>query len=545
MVFSLNNFEQSISSTILDRGYDYWSSDAVGNLIRSPSGQVIATVYGCDCPYDMGPVCKHVVAVLYELRSMIQLTQAEGSKNPGDHETGTFPSVTEIVNQLSQEQMRTLVMEIVEADEMWCATVMRKFGRISDYNQMFMEYRNMLKGELRHVQGRYGFIEYRQAMQAAQIADRYLDQGHTALEDQEFRQAITLARVVIEVLSGNLENSDDSSGSISGSVQDGFQLLRDTAETVLAEAEYAEDDRLFLWDTIFQLLDIKSLVDFSWDWDLGDIAVTLIRTEQEEQQLITRMQSSAGNNGEKLALLILSIHQQRGRSEQIIQNHLHENLQFSKIRKMLLEQAFTQGDYPRVIEIAQQGIEDTSDIYGGLKRQWLRWILKAAKASGDTELEKETYFQFFLERYDLESFQNYKRFFSSDQWLMRREELLDLVRKNHNYQYSYPELLVEERLWSELWEYVRKRHSLNTLNRYVRHLIPLYTQEILDIYREKILTSLQSAGGRSHYSDMASHLNRLATLGYHDFSQGLVNTLISLYSNRKAMKEEFGRFFTV
>ena len=24
--------------------------------------------YSCDCPYDMGPVCKHVVAALFELQ---------------------------------------------------------------------------------------------------------------------------------------------------------------------------------------------------------------------------------------------------------------------------------------------------------------------------------------------------------------------------------------------------------------------------------------------------------------------------------------------
>lgn len=79
----LKGFEQYIDPTILDRGHAYFSSGQVGEAEELYPGKFEATVFGsvpytvritlegeyvtqysCTCPYDYGPVCKHVVSLM-------------------------------------------------------------------------------------------------------------------------------------------------------------------------------------------------------------------------------------------------------------------------------------------------------------------------------------------------------------------------------------------------------------------------------------------------------------------------------------------------
>jgi uncharacterized Zn finger protein len=84
---NIHNFEQQIESKIIDRGFDYYEQDQVQEVEQVDNGEFFAEVQGsdlyqvyirfdgdeilsqtCDCPYDYGTVCKHVVAVLYYIR---------------------------------------------------------------------------------------------------------------------------------------------------------------------------------------------------------------------------------------------------------------------------------------------------------------------------------------------------------------------------------------------------------------------------------------------------------------------------------------------
>lgn len=96
MKIPLNQFEQHISEAILKRGLSYYENGYVVELEEITDGVYEAIVSGsedytveleinegtirectCSCPYDMGPVCKHIVAVLFYLQQdVLQLEEA-------------------------------------------------------------------------------------------------------------------------------------------------------------------------------------------------------------------------------------------------------------------------------------------------------------------------------------------------------------------------------------------------------------------------------------------------------------------------------------
>lgn len=80
-----DNFESLINPSILDRGRNYfaigvvtslkeeddtWRAEVAGSKVyevRITGTKKIKDWY-CNCPYDEGPICKHIVAVLYSIQ---------------------------------------------------------------------------------------------------------------------------------------------------------------------------------------------------------------------------------------------------------------------------------------------------------------------------------------------------------------------------------------------------------------------------------------------------------------------------------------------
>ena len=96
MVLTLENFEERIHAIILDRGKEYLLRDMVESLEQTENGWK-ATVksessgayqvrlfgketfedWDCTCPFDHGPVCKHIAAVLYDIQQIDTYEQEE------------------------------------------------------------------------------------------------------------------------------------------------------------------------------------------------------------------------------------------------------------------------------------------------------------------------------------------------------------------------------------------------------------------------------------------------------------------------------------
>jgi uncharacterized Zn finger protein len=115
-------FEIGIERKILDRGFDYYENNNVIDVENLGNGEFSAVVEGsedyevfveiskgkvvehsCDCPYDWGDVCKHVVAVLYYIRDteiLGESTDKEGVKS----------QLQLIIDDMSEQDLRDYVL---------------------------------------------------------------------------------------------------------------------------------------------------------------------------------------------------------------------------------------------------------------------------------------------------------------------------------------------------------------------------------------------------------------------------------------------------
>jgi uncharacterized Zn finger protein len=115
-------FETEIERKILDRGFDYYENNNVIDVENLGNGEFSAVVEGsedyevfieiskgkviehsCDCPYDWGDVCKHVVAVLYYIRDIEILGESTDKE-------GVKSQLQLIIDDMSEQDIRDYVL---------------------------------------------------------------------------------------------------------------------------------------------------------------------------------------------------------------------------------------------------------------------------------------------------------------------------------------------------------------------------------------------------------------------------------------------------
>ncbi len=96
MSIHIDRFEEEVHVLITERGKEYFDAHQVSALKETAEGWTatiegnetyevlleghdIITHWQCTCPFEHGPVCKHVAAVLYAVRDAIQVSRASSS----------------------------------------------------------------------------------------------------------------------------------------------------------------------------------------------------------------------------------------------------------------------------------------------------------------------------------------------------------------------------------------------------------------------------------------------------------------------------------
>jgi uncharacterized Zn finger protein len=96
MSIQIDRFEDDVHFLITERGKEYYDAHQIRALTQTAEGWTatiegneeyhvllvghdVITHWQCTCPFEHGPVCKHVAAVLYAVRDAIRVNRASAS----------------------------------------------------------------------------------------------------------------------------------------------------------------------------------------------------------------------------------------------------------------------------------------------------------------------------------------------------------------------------------------------------------------------------------------------------------------------------------
>lgn len=565
MALSLDNFEQQIDETILERGLDYFRRGCVTDMEDLGGGDYEATVegsdtyivylhvegnkvteYECDCPYDWGPVCKHTVAALYYLQKELQDEDRKTIKELSrEKKESEGKQMEKLLKQLSHDDLKAFVHEMCISDKNFRRLFIAKHISCL-YPESKELYTKQLQTLVKTYSDRYGFVGYEEAGLLADAVNKMVKRALAGVEKGEKWKAIYVAQAIVEEMKEVINCADDSNGEIGGCIEEAFEVLEALVESDLDEAMHEE---LFNWlITHFEKGTLKG-----WDWYFSfmEVAIGLIKSKQEKERiktLLSRIKPTGEHwdwnyrQAEALTLQLIRKTEDEEATVRFMESHL-SNPDF---RKEVIEEALREKNYTKAEELASEGIRKDEKEARGLAEDWRNYLLVIYQKANNPEevIRLARYFLVnFSGRYHPRKYYYdlLKSFIPQEQWQEYVEGLVVSMNHVSRYDSNYEgvaQLYIWESQWEKFLKLLRENITFERIADAEQYLKGSYAMELATMYKDLILTYMEKNMSRSHYQSACSYIRRMIKLGARPMAVELMEQLRKLYPKRRALLEE-------
>jgi hypothetical protein len=559
----LEQLEHSIDPVILERGVLYRQNDHIFAINEveprvyhaevegskfynveiqlSSRGEVVYTL--CDCPYDQGPICKHAVAVLLEIRD--GLTSENQAKAPSKTNSSHKRSIAVELSKLSKDELITLLVNFSkEIGEVKQALSLRFMD--ADHKNSLNEYKKIIRSCIKQNSDRYGFVTYRNVHYAVVGGEQIMDKAKEVLESGNPLRASEICFCIMHEMGDLLQMCDDSDGIVGGMIQECLYLVRS------ATIEIEEHDPKVKSD-LFQLL-LKEVAHSSikgWsDWQLSllESAVYVMTDHAQKdlwndaiERLVREEDNHLSDNSYFLENSAWLRYQVIGRldGENQAQIYLQNHLEYTLFRKKAIEEAIENQDLDKALGLAKQGeTKDRAKGYPGLVNQWKTYQYEIYGHTHQLDKQIEIAEEFVVAG-EYTYYLRLKELYSADAWGIAYERLLDdLEKSSRSWQADslYTRVLVEESETQRLLNYVYKRK--HAVLEYYPYLVSKYTDDVFVLFTQLISEEIVLSSNRKQYQKVCGMIRHLIKAGGELQAKMIIEQLCNNYPNRPAMIDE-------
>lgn len=564
MQIPFKQFEQYIDETILKRGLGYFKNGYVKSveeihptkyeaIVEGTEDYIVhlqiqnenITEYSCTCPYDLGPVCKHVVAVIFYFQQEELNLQVQPNNKKSPRKIRKKKSVLEQVNELlqniSHDELKDFIRKSAEHNPPFRNIFLSSFAHRNESESKKL-YESQIKSILRTAKGRHGFIDYSTARFVNAGVNPLLESAQKQFEIKNYRSTIFICCAVMEQLTDALQYSDDSNGDIAGPIDYCYELLHN-----LASENLSEEIRKELFDYCIGAYN-KNIFS-GWDWHLGmlTIASRVFKNEAEAEKLISLLDEQKPSEYQEEAANEIKLQIIRKTGGEIdAEKFLYDNLSNTSFRKQAIEKNISEQNFQKAKVLAEEGIVQDEEDKPGLVADWQDFLLKIALLQNDRE--KIIHYAYLLFVYGNRQKKGYftllKENVKEEDWKNFIEKVIgDLLEmKDYGTFDQIANIYISEHWWDRLLALIRQsKSSLNTIASYEKYLSALFPNEIAELYKNGVIEILRTKMGRDHYQEACKYMRRMLKLGAKDEVTQMVAQFRVQYAPRKALMEELAQ----
>ena len=559
MKIPLNEFEQLIDEKILKRGLSYFKSDAITDFSQISTGEYEAIVSGteeytvqleiinntivehrCDCPFDMGPVCKHIVAVIFYLqKDTLELSQPNFTI-PKKKKTISIPQqIRELLKVISHKELVDFVQENSKKDKKFRNSFLASFGHLSQHQSKEF-YQKQIHSILQTAAGRDGFIGWSDMKYVANTTEPFLENAEKYLANANFENVFFISIALLEEMTEALQYGDDSNGNLGYFIGSAMELL-----SKLTHEELPKDLKKNLFE--YCISSFKKKLFKGWDWHLGmlRIASDLIEKESDIDVVLNCLASIKGEYEIEEAQFFTLKLLRKFRDEKEVEKYINKHISNTSIRKEEIEKAFAYNNFERVIHLSKDGIKFDQKDRPGLIKIWYNWLLKVAQAQKDSAKIIEYARFLFIHNFQPEQdyYQILKDIIEDKNWPPFLEEIIKEITSKRKWRSIelIREIYIKEQWWDRLFLRLKQNVSLNTIEQNEQYLTKDYSSELIELYSESITDYVDKFLGRKHYQTACRYLRRMKKLGGNKQVNELVALFREKYPKRKALMDELNR----
>ncbi len=557
----LDNLDEIVDSLVLLRGQAYHQEGRVATLEQADARVWTAEVEGtdlyevhfkldsegdfsctCTCPYDWGPVCKHVIAVLFAIEETYPEAFSGEAIQPRQSKSD---EVRAILESMRHETLVNILVGLAEDDRAISLDIRARFGEGAPDKAVYLR---MAREALRLGQDRYGFIDYWGASRAYHGLDSLLSRAGTLLREGRSDRAVPIAQAVLEMTAKVYENADDSMGALGECIGIALNILRE------ASVYIGEEPRCELFDYCLALAPLAPYCDFGWGWDLAGIAADSIAGPEERSRcfaLLDAMAERRADEGagmhypiddhdrEMAALIKLSVVEREDGEEaalHFIQDHIH----LHTFRQRLIKHHLGREDISEVKRLCMDWLEEHSAARSTYRRYYLDTLIEVAQREKDTPEILHLARALLLDTGDLKYYDLLKETLPGPDWNEALESLVDDLKETSRVHITLPEIYAREGMWERLLKQALQAGE-SLLERYRQALEPRFPEEISKAYEGIVYTMLKHTSDRGTYEHAAEYLHRMVAMGYGERVEEIIDDLTSTHRRRRAMIEELNK----
>lgn len=559
MKISLNEFEQIIDERILKRGLSYFKGGAITDFSEISTGEYEAIVSGteeytvqlkisnniivehnCDCPYDMGPVCKHVVAVIFHLQQdELELNQSNSSKPKKKKTKSISQQVKELLKAVSHKELIEFVEENSKKDKKFRNYFLASFGHLSQ-SQSKEFYKKQIHSILQTAAGRDGWIGWSDMKYVVNTTEPFLENARKYLANNNFENVFFISSALLEEMTEAFQYGDDSNGDLGYFIESAMDLLLKLTQEKLPK---------ILKDEIFEycISVFKQKLFEGWDWHLEilHIACKLIEEGSDADIIFSCLDTITGEYERERAQLFKLDLLRKFKDEKEVDRFINKHISNSSIRTQEIEKAFKNEDFERVIELSKDGIKCDEKDKPGLVKVWYNWLLKVAQVQKDTPRVIEYARFLFIENFHPEQdyYQILKDNIENEKWHPFLEEIIKEITPKRGWTgiELIRKIYIKEQWWSRLFLMLKQNVSLENIQQNEQYLAKDYSSELIELYSERITNYVEKYIGRNHYQTACKYLRRMKKLGGNDRVNELIELFRKQYPKRRALMDELNR----
>ncbi|MDR0795996.1 MAG: SWIM zinc finger family protein [Tannerella sp.] len=556
---NLKNFHKQISRKIYERGEEYYENDMVANVEHNAPDTWTAEVegsdlysveikltgdeitsYECDCPYDYGDICKHVVAVLLYIKD-------NRDEHPVNIEMPSSPSqeqLAEILKQTNNKELTSFLSQYADKHPDFHHVLISNFHPKKKATPL-TDYTKEIQKCFKHSYDSYGYRNGGQSI--AHKLDKYIEKAKSLIKLNCQEEAMTILFHIIRGTGDGYEEYDDYDGDLGSVCQEAAKLLGEMINTGLPDdlpEKLSDEIGILIKNSNYDNYDLADLDGLLFSVSLKtanfDNAIRIIDETLKGEPDSFRTPSLVKS---KIALL-----EKAGKKEEVgkvISTYLY----LPEIRIIRLKALISEKQYEKALALIEEGINLAEKKgHPGTVTDWKDEKLSVYKLLENKVKVIELAEDLFVSgRESMKYYHILKSVIPTEKWANYLDDFLSESKKRQSWGLGpvFAKIYIAEEYWDRLMVYVEKNIQLgkyNSLGEYEPYLKTRYPERMLTFYRTQITDYAAKNMGRDHYKYVSDVLK---TMKKYPGGTEIVNALLAhfktIYSNRRAMMEELGR----
>jgi hypothetical protein len=542
MDMNIKNFEDVINPVIYDRGYDLYhgldfskfkKEGLTYSLVAHGTRDydVSATLnedddiidFHCSCPYNHGPVCKHVALLLIAISSDDELDFADDEE---EELLDMDDRVREIIGSLDRKTLEDLLFDLISKDVDLFRMLTYRFdhddNRIKLARQSVREALEMIDTD------DFGFYDDDLPWdEAREIVDAIFTEAE---KSPSLSTSVKLIQAVMrEAMLDNSYETDFSTVVL----DDSFYFLN----AIIDKHEGDEEACCEIYLELDRMLHEDPPVIF--DFSIGDYLLAMSRTRCPKTKdgffkILNTFLDDPGTNDHVLNKIEIAMYRHMSvfSDEKTSKDYLHGHLENEELLMLAYERAMNEKDYFMAVHCANMALERHEREFG--RATYERMLINALMASGDFEQAKPLLRKHVLKG-DLEAYRLYIDLFEGNEKEREVDALLDDFMEIVHMESLFKIIAVEQDRLERLMLYTEKYPY--TVVETCDVLMEGFRDRVCRVFEHVVFEKALNASDRRDYREIASVISRAKQVLGSD-ADAFAHGLIEKYPRKSALKDE-------